>query len=140
MKKVVHLITILLLVLAFSLAACGGGGEASSQPSSQSSGGSTEVQGPTGDAATGAEKFASICSACHGPEGEGVPGLGKDMTASEFIAGKTDVELVEFIKVGREVGDPLNTTGVAMPPRGGNPAFTDQDLYDIVAHVRTLQK
>ena len=54
----------------------------------------------------------------HGPEGEGVSGLGKDMTASEFIAGKSDGELVEFIKVGRPPDDPLNTTGVAMLPKG----------------------
>ena len=33
------------------------------------------------------------------------------MTSSEFIAGKTDDELIEFIKVGRDPSDPLNTTG-----------------------------
>ncbi len=138
MKKVIYLFMALLLGLAFSLTACGGGDSSSS---SQSSGQSSQPQAASkGDAAEGKEKFSAICIACHGPEGEGVEGLGKDMTSSEFIAGKTDDELVEFIKVGREPGDPLNSTGVAMPPKGGNPAFSEEDLYDIVAHIRTLQK
>ena len=71
------------------------------------------------------------------PAGEG---LDKDMTTSEFIAGKSDDELVEFIKAGRAPDDPLNTTGVAMLPKGGNPSLSDEDLYDIVAYIRTLQK
>ena len=78
------------------------------------------------------------CAACHGPAGEGIEGLGKDMTTSEFIAGNTDDELVAFIKVGRDPSDPLNTTGVGMPASGGNPALSDEDLFDIVAYIRTL--
>lgn len=92
-----------------------------------------------GDANKGKTLFVT-CAACHGPNGEGVTGLGKPFTTSEFIASKTDAELVEFLKVGRAVGDPLNTTGVAMPPKGGNPALTDQDLLDLVAFVRTLHQ
>ena len=80
------------------------------------------------------------CGACHGPEGKGVTGLGKDMTHSEFIAEKTDAELLEFIKVGRAPDDPLNTTGVLMPPKGGNPALTDQQLMDIIAYVRSIHE
>ena len=66
--------------------------------------------------------------------------LGKDMTTSEFIAGKTDAELLEFVMVGRPPDDPLNTTGVLMPPKGGNPALSDEDLVDIIAFVRSLQE
>jgi mono/diheme cytochrome c family protein len=97
-------------------------------------------QTSSGDPAAGQELFAGTCAACHGPTGEGIAGLGKDMTTSEFIAGKTDDELVAFIKVGRDPSDPLNTTGVGMPARGGNPALTDEDLFDIVAYIRTLQQ
>ncbi len=96
--------------------------------------------GPKGDAAMGQTKFTATCSACHGPAGEGVTGLGKDMTTSTFIKGLSDAELVEFIKKGRPVSDPANTTQVDMPPKGGNPALSDQDLADIVAYIRTLQK
>lgn len=93
----------------------------------------------TGDAEKGKAIFTT-CAACHGPNGEGVKGLGKPFTTSEFIASKTDAELVEFLKVGRPVGDPLNTTGVAMPPKGGNPALSDEDLFNVIAYVRTLHQ
>jgi cytochrome c oxidase subunit 2 len=98
-----------------------------------------EVKIKAGNAEKGQQLYA-VCSACHGPNGEGVQNLGKPFTTSEFLKGLDDAELVEFLKKGRAVDDPLNTTGVAMPPRGGNPALTDQDLMDIVAFVRTLQK
>ncbi len=51
----------------------------------------------------------------------------------------TDDEFVDFIKLGRPASHPDNTTGVDMPPKGGNPALTDDELYDVVAFVRTLQ-
>lgn len=137
MRKVFYLTTALLLLLSLSLAACGGS-DSSSQSSSSSE--SEAAAAPEGDAAAGKDTFSTVCVACHGPGGEGVPGLGKDMTTSEFIAGKTDAELVEFIKVGRDPSDPLNTTGVAMPAKGGNPSLTDQDLYNVVAYIRTLHK
>lgn len=101
---------------------------------------SASSQASAGDPVAGQELFTGTCSACHGPTGEGVQGLGKDMTTSEFIAGLTDDELIDFIKVGRDPSDPLNTTGVAMPPKGGNPALSDEDLYNIVAYVRSIHK
>jgi disulfide bond formation protein DsbB len=97
------------------------------------------AQTSTGDPVAGQTLFSS-CAACHGPTGEGIPGLGKDLTTSEFVSGKTDTELVDFIKVGRDPSDPLNTTGIAMPPKGGNPALNDEDLFNILAYIRTLQK
>jgi disulfide bond formation protein DsbB len=80
------------------------------------------------------------CIACHGADAKGVQGLGKSLhpSDSEFVSQNSDEELVEFIKVGRQPGEPGNTTGVAMPPKGGNPAISDEDLYDIVAWMRTL--
>lgn len=128
MKRAFFPITILVLISIFGLTACGGSPAPTPTPTTR------------GDAAAGQELFAATCAACHGPGGEGVPNLGKDMTASEFIAEKTDDELVEFIKTGRPPDDPLNTTGVAMLPKGGNPALSDEDLYDIVAFIRTLQQ
>jgi disulfide bond formation protein DsbB len=122
-----RLLTLLTLLVLSGLlmAACGGG--AAPTPT------------PRGDAVAGKTKFESTCSACHGPDAKGIVGLGKDLTTSEFAKGKTDDELVAFVTKGRDPTDPLNTTGVAMPPRGGNPALTDNDLYDIVRYVRTLE-
>jgi len=95
--------------------------------------------GPVGDPAQGAIAFAGTCASCHGPDAKGLPSLGKDLTTSEFAIALSDAELIEFIKTGRPTGDPLNTTGVDMPPKGGNPALTDQDLANIVAYLRTLE-
>jgi disulfide bond formation protein DsbB len=47
---------------------------------------------------------------------------------------------VDFNKPGRPATDPLNPTGVDMPPRGGNPALTDDDLVDIVAFLRSIHE
>lgn len=108
----------------------------------QGAGGSNAgvAQTSAGNPDQGQQLFAGTCSACHGPQGKGIPGLGKDMTTSEFIAGLTDDQLVEFLKVGRGAADPLNTTGVAMPPKGGNPSLDDEDLQDIVSYVRTIHQ
>jgi len=130
MRRRTIVIVCLLLALPLALAACGGGA-APATPT---------PAGPVGDASKGAEKFASTCVACHGPDATGVTGLGKDLTTSEFVKTKSDAELIAFVKVGRPSSDPANTTGVDMPPKGGNPALTDQDLADIIAFLRTLQK
>src|SRR5690606_31984637 len=37
------------------------------------------------------------------------------------------------------MGDPANTTGMLMPPRGGNPDLTDTQVADIVTYLRGLQ-
>jgi disulfide bond formation protein DsbB len=62
------------------------------------------------------------------------------LVTSEFVADNSNEELVEFIKVGRDPSDPLNTTGVAMPPKGGNPSLSDQDLLDIISYMRTIHE
>ncbi|MDE3099330.1 MAG: cytochrome c [Verrucomicrobiota bacterium] len=88
----------------------------------------------------GQQLFTATCSGCHGPQGAGIPHLGKDLQTSKFVAGLSDDQLVDFITQGRAANDPLNTTHVAMPPKGGNPALSAQDLRDIVAYLRQLQQ
>jgi disulfide bond formation protein DsbB len=147
MKNLVYLFIALLMVAALSLTACAGGGGAERLPQESGNAGAAQVapaqeeRAPmAGDPAEGQKLYIQTCSACHGPTGEGMPGLGKDMTQSEFIAGQTDDKLLAFIKVGRDPSDPLNTTGVAMPPKGGNPALGDEDLRSIIAYIRTIHK
>lgn len=141
MKKTLLLISLLVLVLSM-LAACGGGGNeapapAPAQPAATQPPAAPAV--PAGDPVKGKVAFAT-CAGCHGPEGKGIEGLGKDFTTSEFVKSQTDEQLMAFIKVGRPASDPLNTTGVDMPPKGGNPAFTDEQLRDVIAYVRSLQQ
>ena len=92
----------------------------------------------TGDAQRGEVVWTSTCRSCHGPGGEGIPGQGKDIRGSEFIAQRSDEELLDFVRVGRMPFDPLNTTGIQMPPKGGNPLLKDQDLVDAIAFLRTF--
>ena len=130
-------------VMTLSLAACGGGRDnsPSSNPTATAAPAEpTSTPAPVGDAVKGQEIFDSLCIACHGAGGVGVQGLGKDMTHSEFIAGLTDDELLTFIKQGRDPSSPDNTTGVAMPPKGGNPALVDEQILDVIAYMRTLNK
>jgi disulfide bond formation protein DsbB len=130
-----NITTILILLVALLMLAACGRSRGESEPASAGA-----AQAPAGDAEQGKALFATTCAACHGPAGEGVPNLGKDMTTSEFIAGLSDAELLDFIKKGRDPSDPLNTTGVLMPPKGGNPALTDAQLIDIIAYIRALHK
>jgi disulfide bond formation protein DsbB len=83
--------------------------------------------------------MALALTACGGGGGDSgdADGLGKSLI-SDFVTGQSDAELVEFLKIGRPTSDPLNTTGVDMAPRGGNPSLTDADLLDIVAFLRSL--
>lgn len=118
------------MTLALFLAACGGGGSAEPE--------ATPVS--TGDPVKGEELFNQVCIACHGPGGVGIEGLGKPFTTSEFIPTQNDDELLAFVKTGRPISDPANTTGVDMPPKGGNPALTDEQILDIIAYVRSLHE
>lgn len=93
----------------------------------------------TPDARRGESAYLVACTACHGPAGEGIAGLGKPLSHSDFVVGLADEELFEFIIVGRSTTDPENTSGIAMPPRGGIPNLTDSEIRDIIAYLRTLQ-
>lgn len=139
MRKLTFLL-MLMAFLALFLVACGGGDD--SGGGSEAADDQTEETAgiPTGDAAAGETKFQATCAACHGPDAKGLPNLGKDMTTSEFISSSSNAELLAFVKTGRPPGDPANTTGVDMPPKGGNPTLTDQDLADIIAYIRTLEE
>lgn len=100
--------------------------------------GEGEGDGSGADAASGETLFASTCAACHGEGGIGIDGLGPAMIGNVFVAGLNDDELGEFIVVGRPVDHPDNKSGIAMPPKGGNPALGDDDISDIVAYLREI--
>lgn len=133
--KYLVLAVLAVLVMSLALVACGGGG-----------GGETVAEAPaatatpSGDPVAGKAQFDTVCIACHGPGGVGVEGLGKPFTTSTFLLTVNDQELLEFVKTGRPISDPANTTGVDMPPKGGNPALTDAQLMDIIAYIRTLHE
>lgn len=111
----------LVAVAALLATACGGGGGEGGDP-----------------AAAGLAEFRKTCATCHGPNAEGMPRLGKNLNDNEFVRGKSDAELVEFLKEGRPATHPDNDRGVDMPPKGGNPAVTDAQLQLIVTYMRSI--
>lgn len=133
MNKLIFVLSALLLAIVALTAACGPGVKGAVPPAPAGK--------PTssGDVAKGKTLYAGTCASCHGPDAKGLPNLGKDLTTSAFAKGLSDEDLYKFVIKGRTASDPANTTGVDMPPRGGNPALTDQDLADIVAYIRTLE-
>ena len=122
----------LLAVLALVSTACS---ESTGTPDT-----TTATQAPvaSGDAANGEALYNGSCIACHGPNGQGIEGLGKPWVGSDFINSRTDAEMLAFLIEGRASDHPDNTTGIAMMPRGGNPSLTDADLLNLVAYMRTL--
>jgi disulfide bond formation protein DsbB len=126
------------LVVA-AVVACGGAAQPAAPATSKPAGQPTAAA-KAGDATRGKQIFTQSCSACHGQDAKGMPGLGKDMTTSAFIKAQSDAQLLDFVKKGRPVSDPANTTKVDMPPKGGNPALTDAQLLDIIAFMRSVQQ
>lgn len=86
----------------------------------------------------GQTAYLRYCAVCHGPDAQGRPGLGKNLITSSFVAGQSDADLVQFIREGRPADDPLNTTGIAMLPYGGQPTLSDADLTNLVAYMRSV--
>jgi mono/diheme cytochrome c family protein len=140
------LISLMALVMA-----CGGGSDDSSGEGSSSTAptsttvaaaptATTVPAGPSNEEAVAlGEKEFGTCAGCHGADATGVTGLGKNLVGSEFITGISDTDLAALIKKGRSVSDPANTTGIDMPPKGGNPALNDEKIDGLVAYIRSLQ-
>lgn len=122
-----------LVTLAVVLVASGCGG-AESPPRASNDGGTISPE-----AAAGKELAGQFCSSCHGQDFNGVSGLGTSFHNNAFIRDHTDAQLVAFIKEGRASDAADNETGVPMPPYGGNPRLTDEQLSDIILFLRTLQ-
>ncbi len=149
MNKRLLLILVLLLAGMLALAACGAplppakAGAAPQQPSTSGgpkvSSAAQQFASLKGDAGKGKTKFVGTCASCHGENAKGMPGLGKDLTTSTFTKGLSNADFLLFVTKGRPASDKLNTTGVDMPPKGGNPALNSQDLADIIWYVRSIE-
>ncbi len=136
-----HLMEVMMAMMPAMPAAGSGGGGAAGDASS--AGGASQYEDDeyeTEDVAMGARYYAMSCVSCHGPDGRGLPKLGKDLRESQFVMGLDDDALIAFLMKGRPTSDPLNTTKVDMPPRGGNPALNEDRLFQVVAYLRWIHK
>jgi cytochrome c oxidase cbb3-type subunit 3 len=77
-----------------------------------------------GDVQDGQRLFLTNCEACHGPEGDAVPGV--DLGHGKFRRASSDEDLMRIIQKGIQ--------GTAMPP--GN--FTNFQASTIVAYLRDM--
>lgn len=89
--------------------------------------------------ANGETIFHRSCVACHGSKGVGMKGNGKALANNDVVRSLDDDALLAFIKQGRSPTDAKSATGIQMPPKGGNPAMSDDDILDVISYLRTLQ-
>jgi cytochrome c oxidase cbb3-type subunit III len=76
------------------------------------------------DVEDGQRLFVGSCANCHGPDGDGVPGV--ELARGQFRRASSDSELVDIIRRG--------LPGTAMPP--GN--YSNTQATQIVAYLRSL--
>src|SRR5512138_466232 len=77
-----------------------------------------------GDIENGGQLYQANCTACHGPDGDGVPSI--NLGSGKFRRGTTDDEIVKIIIGG--------ISGTAMPPS----SFSEGQAGTIVAYLRSL--
>lgn len=85
------------------------------------------------DAAKGAELYAKKCASCHGKQGEGNPAMEKSLKVTikplsdKGVQAKSDADLRK---------DTVEGVGKMKPVKG----LSDDDVANVIAHVRTLAK
>jgi mono/diheme cytochrome c family protein len=88
---------------------------------------------PAGNQQQGATLFATSCMPCHGQGGQG-GGVGPKLVGDKFVQAGPDQNIYNTIANGRP--------GTAMPAwskaKGG--ALSDQEIYDLIAYLKSLQK
>lgn len=88
-----------------------------------------------GDERLGRFWFESICSTCHGPNGDGYSAgsTGTAIGKAGFLDKATDGFIRETIKKGRS-----NTRMIGYSGPAAMAALTDRDVDDIIAYLRTV--
>jgi len=77
----------------------------------------------------GKSVYEGTCVACHGANGKGtLPGV-PDLKGP--LKGSDELVLKRMREGYQSPGSPM-----AMPPKGGNPALTDDDLKAVLAYMR----
>jgi cytochrome c5 len=84
------------------------------------------------DLRKGKAVFETTCFACHGTDGSGViPGT-PNFSSKKGPLHISDAELMKNVWEGfKSPGSPL-----AMPPKGGNPNLTKDELWQVIQYIR----
>lgn len=84
------------------------------------------------DVTTGKAVYSQTCIACHGSNGKGaIPGV-RDLTDADGPLAKSDEELIGSITDGFQSPG----AAMAMPPKGGNPTLTADDINAVLSYLR----
>ncbi len=84
------------------------------------------------DTNQGAKIYKTTCIACHGAKGQGVvPGTPDFRNPNGPLAQSDDI-LFDHIKNGFQSPGSM----MAMPPKGGNPSLSDDDIHAVIAYLR----
>ena len=76
--------------------------------------------------------YVQSCMVCHADDGSGsMPGVA-DLTLNRSWATEDESKLILRLKQG--INSPK--TEVTMPPKGGNPELSDNDLREIIRYMR----
>ncbi len=85
--------------------------------------------------AQGAQLYSQACQSCHGAQGEGVAGLAPALADSRLVQEEDGEQFINFVRQGGYAKDEP-AGGPPMPPCGGHPELTDQELLAIQAFLR----
>src|SRR3990172_12432056 len=83
-------------------------------------------------APSGKDIYQGTCVACHGADGKGtLPGV-PDLTSASGPMKAGDELILKRMREGyQSPGAPM-----AMPPKGGNPSLTDENLKAVIIYMR----
>lgn len=85
-----------------------------------------------GNVEHGRAVYSQTCIACHGADGKGaIEGIPDFTTADSRLFKPDDILLADVINGFQSKGSLM-----AMPPKGGNPDLSEQDLADAIAYMR----
>jgi mono/diheme cytochrome c family protein len=125
-----------LLVLSFTGLLGAVWGKPGQEPPSASSTMKNPVKATAESQSKAKKMYGYECAMCHGDNGDGKTDLAKgmqltltDWTAAGSLAGKSDGDLFEVIRKGKD----------KMPPEEANRA-KDDDVWNLVIYVRSLSK
>ncbi len=87
---------------------------------------------------SGQEVFVFYCSDCHGLDGRGVEQRGVDLTTSSYLRGLNNADLASYLREGRQIDDPRNRTGRAMPGMETMPTFSAENYEQVIPYLRQI--
>ncbi|MEZ4680671.1 MAG: disulfide oxidoreductase [Caldilineaceae bacterium] len=94
-------------------------------------------QEATADLTAGAARYAESCAPCHGADAQGIDGLGTDLRTSALVRDESEGDLLAMIRNGLTAEHLENKSGIAMPPSGGRPDLSDDDILSIIRYLRS---